>query len=296
MTEIFSSGEELDQMIVRVLAEDSVEYESQFLGQHGISILLEPESRGKKRAVLVDVGQNPDALLFNMEKMNIPVPTIDMVVLTHCHYDHTRGLATLVRAVGKKGLPIIGHPDIFRPNFVTCPFLRHVGMTDGDSMEKVEEAGGRWYLSKDPFPLMDGLITTGEVPRNTDFESTGISLFTLKNGLLKEDPMPDDISVIARVKGKGLVIITGCSHAGIVNIVQHAMKLTGTESIHAIIGGLHLIEVPAERIARTVEALSELHIDLIAVGHCTGFPAQAALFDTFRERLIPLRTGMLLEV
>ena len=283
----------LNKLEVTVLAEDSVLYESPLWGQHVVSFLLEAYKDGVKRNVLVDVAQSPEALLHNMKLLGVNPSTIDAVILTHCHYDHTQGLAEILKAVGKRDLPVIAHPDIFRLNFVVEPYLRHVGVMSSDSRERIEESGGTLYLTRDPLQIMPGLMTTGEVKRQTDFEEVGIPLKTItRDGRVTEDRMVDDTSVIANIGNKEIVIITGCSHAGIVNIVKHSIELTGIKKIKAIIGGLHLIEAPTERIKKTVEALSKYDIDIISAGHCTGFEAQVELYKTFGERSLPLRTGM----
>ena len=108
--------------------------------------------------------------------------------------------------------------------------------------------------------------------------------------------MLDDISIVSNIKGKGVVIVTGCSHAGIVNITRQAIKLTGTEKIHGIIGGFHLIEAPEIRIKKTAQMLKEFNPDWIYAGHCTGFRAQVELYNTFKDRFSPLHTGMIVEV
>jgi 7,8-dihydropterin-6-yl-methyl-4-(beta-D-ribofuranosyl)aminobenzene 5'-phosphate synthase len=290
---------ELTKLKITVLAEDSVPYESPYLGQHGVSFLLTADRGGIQKNILIDVAQNPAALLENMHMMDISPSSIDAVVLTHCHYDHTQGLAKILRKIGKKDVPVIAHPDIFRLNFIKDPYLRHVGVMDGDRQVNIEDAGGTLYLTKDPFEIMPGLFTTGEVERKTDFEDVGINLLTIENGHVKPDPMRDDISLIANVKEKGLVIITGCSHAGIVNIAKQAIRLAGTDKIHGVIGGFHLIEAVGaaeKRITKTVQALKELDPDWIHAGHCTGFLAQVGLYNTFKERFSPLHTGVIVKV
>jgi len=286
----------LDRLTITVIAEDSVMYESPYLGQHGISLLLRAERKGLIQNILVDVGQNPEALLENMGKMQIAPDCIDMIVLTHCHYDHTQGLAEVLRAIGRKDVPVIAHPDIFRLNFVTEPSLRHVGVMDGDKREDIEKASGLLYLTKDSMETMPGLITTGEVERVTDFEDVGMPLFTIKDGHCTEDAMLDDISVIAHIEDKGIVLVTGCSHAGIVNICRHSMKLTGAKKIHGIVGGFHLVEASDSRIKATSQALKKLDPAWIYPGHCTGFKAQAEFYKIFKERFSPLQTGMVIEM
>jgi 7,8-dihydropterin-6-yl-methyl-4-(beta-D-ribofuranosyl)aminobenzene 5'-phosphate synthase len=286
----------LASLKVTVLAEDSVQYESPLLGQHGISFLLEAKKGELCRRILVDVGQNPSALLHNMNLLGIQPSVIDALLLTHCHYDHTRGTVEVLKAIGKKGLPVVAHPDTFRLHFIKDPHLRHVGIMPEDSRPKIEAAGGLLFLTTDPFPFLPGLVTTGEVRRQTDFEEVGIALFTLVEGRTVQDKMIDDISLVAQVQDKGLVIVTGCSHAGIVNIVKHSVELTGESRIAAILGGFHLLAASEERILKTAEELSRFDIDLVSAGHCTGFRAQVALSQTFKDRFKPLQTGMTFEM
>lgn len=283
---------QLDSLKITVLAEDSVLYESPYLGQHGVSFLLEGISGKEKKNILVDVGQNSEALLHNMKIMGISPSIIDAVVLTHCHYDHTQGITNMMRQIGKKDLPVIAHTDIFRLHFITKPYHRLVGIMPGDSRDEIEKAGGSISLSKEPVMIMPGVMTTGEVPRRNDFEKVGIALKTIENGNIVDDLMRDDISIIANIKDKGLVIITGCSHAGIVNIVNHAKNITGVSKVEAIIGGLHLVDAADDVINRTVEELDNMNVSWISAGHCTGFKAQAKIYLAFGERFSPLHTGM----
>jgi 7,8-dihydropterin-6-yl-methyl-4-(beta-D-ribofuranosyl)aminobenzene 5'-phosphate synthase len=286
----------LKRLKITVIAEDSVGYDTPYLGQHGISFLLTAEREGVVRNILVDVAQDSAALIENINRMQIAISCIDAVVLTHCHYDHTRGVAKILREIGGKDIPVIAHPDIFRTNFISDPYLKSIGIMDGDRREDIESSGGILYLARNALEIMPGLISTGEVERITDFEEVGMSLFTIENGQVKGDLMKDDISVVANVRGKGLVIVTGCSHAGIVNIIQQSIKLTGTKKIHGIIGGFHLIEASEERIRKTALALKKFNPDWVYAGHCTGFRAQVELYNIFKEQFSPLHTGMTIEV
>jgi 7,8-dihydropterin-6-yl-methyl-4-(beta-D-ribofuranosyl)aminobenzene 5'-phosphate synthase len=282
----------LDNLRITVLAEDSVLYESPYLGQHGVSFLLEGVSGGDIKRILVDVGQNSDALLSNMKTMGISPSTINAIVLTHCHYDHTQGVARMLREIGKKDVGVIAHPSIFRLHFITQPHPKHVGIMQGDSKAEIEKAGGSLYLTKDPVVIMPGVITTGEVKRRTEFEETKLGLKTIENGKIVDDLMLDDISVIANIKDRGLVVITGCSHAGIINIANQAIEVTGCDKIEGVIGGLHLVEASDTVIKRTVEELLKLNVIWVSAGHCTGFKAQVELYLAFGEKFLPLHTGM----
>jgi len=286
----------LKRLKITVIAEDSVGYDSPYLGQHGISFLLTAERDGVEKNILVDVAQDSAALIENLNRMQIAISCIDAVVLTHCHFDHTRGVAKILREIGGKDIPVIAHPDIFRTHFISDPYLRSIGIMDGDRREDIESSGGILYMAGNSLEIMPGIISTGEVEKITDFEEVGMNLFTIENGQVKGDLMKDDISVVANVRGKGLVIVTGCSHAGIVNIIQQSIKLTGTKKIHGIIGGFHLIEASEERIQKTALALKKFNPDWVYAGHCTGFRAQVELYNIFKERFAPLHTGMIVEV
>jgi len=286
----------LDSLKITVLAEDSVLYESPYLGQHGVSFLLEGVSGENIKRILVDVGQNSEALLYNMRTMGISPSVIDAIVLTHCHYDHTQGVARLLWEIDKKDIQVIAHPSIFRLHFVTEPYPRHVGIMQGDSKIEMEKAGASLSLTREPFIIMPGITTTGEVKRKTEFEGGSIGLKTIENGMVADDLIFDDISVVANVRDKGLVIITGCSHAGIINIANQAVEVTGCNKIESIIGGLHLVEASDTVIKRTIEELSKLNVSWISAGHCTGFKAQVELYLAFGDRFSPLHTGTKFEL
>ena len=161
----------------------------------------------------------------------------------------------------------------------------------GDSEENLKKNGASLFLTPDPVQLLPGLMTTGYVTRQTDFEEVGIALKTInaKNELVS-DPMNDDISILAAVN-KGLVVLSGCSHAGIVNITKQAIVMSGIDNVIAIIGGLHLVEAPMDRIEKTVDALHSMVKGSIYAGHCTGFNAQVELRKQFGMRFMPLQTG-----
>ncbi|TVR67417.1 MAG: MBL fold metallo-hydrolase [Spirochaetaceae bacterium] len=286
------------ELVVTVLAEDSVGYETPYLGQHGISLLVDAvtDTAGtpQRLRILMDVAQHPDPLLHNMELMNIDPATIDMVVLTHCHYDHTRGLVKVLEAIDRPGIPVVAHSDIFRPNFEISPRLRPIGVPPADGEARIEAAGAHLMLVRAPLQLAPGITTSGEVARTTSYEGANRGLFTLREGVPAPDPMMDDLSLYAEVEGRGVVILTGCSHAGIVNIVRHSRKVWADSSpgIAAVMGGLHLIVAEEDAIQSTVSGLREESVEQVLAGHCTGFRAQAALLREFGDRFQPLYTGL----
>ncbi|MBN1332872.1 MAG: MBL fold metallo-hydrolase [Synergistales bacterium] len=281
----------LDSLNITVIAEDTVPYESPLWGQHGISFLVEGISGESSQCVMVDVAQNFTALEHNMTVLGLDFSMLDTLMITHCHYDHSKGISLVLEATGKEDVPVVAHSDLFRLHFVTDPFLMHVGIMGSDSRQRIEDAGGTLFLTSEPLDLMPGLRSTGEVPRITAFEDPGIALKTIDDGKIRNDLVMDDISLVANVRDKGLVIITGCSHAGIVNIARYAMELFPGVPLEGIIGGLHLVEASDEKIGKTVKALVDLNPKWISAGHCTGFRAQVKLLEAFGDRFEPLSSG-----
>jgi 7,8-dihydropterin-6-yl-methyl-4-(beta-D-ribofuranosyl)aminobenzene 5'-phosphate synthase len=195
--------------------------------------------------------------------------------------------------VARNNLPIIAHENLFKLVFVTDPYIRHFGMINSDSKTRVEDAGGTFFLSRDAVQLMPGLFTTGEIQKKRDFEKDSLlELYTIDEGQTREDLVTDEIAVVAKIKDRGLVIITGCGHPGIVSITEQAMELAGEKKIEAILGGFHLIDAKDDRIKETVRQLKEFEPKWITAGHCTGFRAETELFRAFGRRFGPLRAGM----
>jgi 7,8-dihydropterin-6-yl-methyl-4-(beta-D-ribofuranosyl)aminobenzene 5'-phosphate synthase len=274
-------------MRITVLVEDYSGYESPFLGQHGVSFLV--EKAGKR--ILFDTGQSVEPVLHNMNLLGIDPKSIDYIFLSHCHYDHTGGLLGILKAIGRR-VPVIAHPAIFRRHFITSPYLREVGVPF--RREEVEKFADL-YLTPDPLELVEDVYSTGEITDREGFEKTELEVYTLKDGSVVRDELMDDMSLVAKTS-EGLVIISGCSHAGIVSIVKHAIKLTGEKRVRAVIGGFHLIDADEERIARTVEEFEKLGVREVYTGHCTGLRAEAAFLKAYSERFHKLHSGMVIEL
>lgn len=287
---------ELKSVRIVAVLDDYAGYETSFLAQHGISLLLEAQLGNECRRILMDTGQSALPILHNLDLLGIPPGSIDAVVLSHCHYDHTRGLAETLRAIGKTAVPVIAHPGIFRPNYVFKPFIRHIGVTRENGPEAIEASGGMLVLTGEPFEIMPGVVTTGEVPRKRDFENQGIGTYNLADGKIIPDEIVDDLSLVVKVRGKGLAIISGCSHAGIINIIDRAKELTGEEHVEVVIGGFHLIEASQERIEKTAAALKELDVGKVIAGHCTGLAALREFSRVLGDRFEHLHVGKTVEL
>lgn len=286
----------VDSVRVTTLLDDYAGYETPFHAQHGIALLVEISSGASCRRILLDVGQSAAPILHNMKLLEIDPASIDAIFLSHCHYDHTEGLVDMLEAIGRDLVPVIAHTDIFRENYIFDPFIRNIGITAKNGIEAIEAAGGHLFLTGEPFEIAPGVLSTGVVPRHIDFEQQGIGTYNLVGGAISGDKIEDDLSIIVNVNGLGLVVLVGCSHAGIINIVDHARKLTGIDRVVAVMGGFHLIEAPAARIARTARALQDMEIERVVAGHCTGLKACAELDRVLQDRFELLHSGKILTV
>jgi 7,8-dihydropterin-6-yl-methyl-4-(beta-D-ribofuranosyl)aminobenzene 5'-phosphate synthase len=270
---------------------DDAGYDTTFLGQFGLSMLAEIHSRGEEMRVLVDTGLSPGPLLNNMDILGIDPESIDSIFLTHCHYDHTGGLGGLLERT-REGVPIVAHPSVFRRCYVKKPRLRFIGIPERSGRDVIEARGGRLVLRSGAYEFMPGVVTTGEVERRTSYEPLE-NVFNDVDGELVQDPEVDDMSLVVNVRERGLVILAGCSHAGIVNIMRQARRMTGIERIDAVIGGFHLRVAGDEQLSKTVEELSKA--ESVSAGHCTGFEALKSISDRMGDRFSLLQCGTVLE-
>jgi len=254
-------------------------------------MLAEIHSGGEEMRVLVDTGLSPGPLLNNMGILGIDPKSIDSIFLTHCHYDHTGGLGGLLEKT-REDVPIVAHPSVFRRCYVKKPSLRFIGIPERSGRDVIEARGGRLVLRSGAYEFMPGVVTTGEVERRTSYEPLE-NVFNDVDGELVQDPELDDMSLVVNVRDRGLVILAGCSHAGIVNIMMQARRMTGVEKIHAVIGGFHLRVAGDEQLSKTIDELSKA--DAVSAGHCTGFKALKAISDRMEDRFSLLQCGTVLE-
>ena len=283
--------EAVDSARIVTVLDDYAGYETSFLAQHGIAILIEACSDGVCKRILMDTGQSALPILHNMKLLDIDPASIDAVVISHCHYDHTEGLVDTLKAIGRKNIPVIAHSGMFRPNYIFKPFIRNIGVMKENGREAIEDAGGLLVLVDEPFEIMPGVIVTGEVPRKRDFEKQGIGTWNLDDGKFTPDEILDDLSLAVKVKGKGLAIISGCSHAGIVNIIDWSKELAEESRVDLVIGGFHLIEASTERIEKTAQALKSLDVGRVVTGHCTGLAALSEFSRVLEDRFEQLHVG-----
>ena len=263
------------------------------LAEHGLSLLVDLRDEGIK--ILWDAGITHISLIENMRRMKIDPSGIDMIALSHGHPDHIIAMTDVVKMIAgtpkarnwtkeatvadvegwmaKQRVPLIAHPAAFRERWKVFPDGAKYGpmITPKDEWEA---AGAEIILSEGPYKLGEGCWTCGQVPRES-FETAGTPpIFAYRDGEeFVRDYVDDDQAIIINVKDKGLVIVAGCAHSGIINTINHAKKISGVDRVYGIIGGFHLISSTAEEIQRTVDEIKKLNPVIVVPSHCTGFPA-----------------------
>ena len=248
--------------------------------EHGFSALVTVRRGQRETSLLFDTGLSPDAMVTNADRLGIDLSAIQAVVLSHGHFDHAGGLAGLCGKRGVRGLPMVVHPWVWTRRRIAIPG-REPDELPTLSKRALASEGLEVIERREPSLLVDGcVLITGEVDRTTDFEHGMPVIHQAWSGTDWEPDrlVVDDQALVVHVRGQGLVVLTGCGHAGAVNIVRHAQRLTAVPKLHALVGGLHLGGPAFEPIiAPTVTALSALTPSLVVPGHCTGWRAQHAL-------------------
>jgi 7,8-dihydropterin-6-yl-methyl-4-(beta-D-ribofuranosyl)aminobenzene 5'-phosphate synthase len=264
----------------------------QVWAQHGLCLHLEADLGAQRMNLLLDTGASSEVTLHNIDIMGIDLQQTDLIILSHGHYDHTGGLLGVLERTGKR-TPILAHPDFSHPKLKTRPFLKFIGLPF--TVQEAESAGAIMLYSRGSTKLADGIFATGEVRRDTSFEKVE-GFRTLKEGELVNDKIMDDQALVIDVEEKGLVVVTGCAHSGIVNTVRQAQRLSGTQEVYAIVGGFHLQGASEERLAATVDELMKLDPQILRPGHCTGAKAICRLMQAFGDRCEPLAAGDVMEL
>jgi 7,8-dihydropterin-6-yl-methyl-4-(beta-D-ribofuranosyl)aminobenzene 5'-phosphate synthase len=247
--------------------------------EHGFSALVTVRRGNASGTLLFDAGASPDGLAVNAGRLGIDVGGLQGVVLSHGHFDHTGGLEGLAGLRGRSGLPMTVHPAVWTRRRLNLPGGRGLEMPTL-SRGALEREGFEVIERRQPSLLAGGILITGEVDRVTEFEQGMPPQHQAWDGHgWRHDPaVIDDQALVINVRGRGLVVITGCGHAGVVNIIRHAQRLTGVSRLLAVIGGFHLSGPAFEPVIDpTAAALAELAPELIVPGHCTGWRAQHTL-------------------
>jgi 7,8-dihydropterin-6-yl-methyl-4-(beta-D-ribofuranosyl)aminobenzene 5'-phosphate synthase len=253
------------------------------VAEHGLCLLVSVYQGGEKTSILFDAGYSKIGVLHNVKQLDIDLGDIDTMVLSHRHLDHTAGLYALLDSLTMP-ITLVVHPEAFLAD-------RYLKQKDGSivlfpnilSKDKLEEYG--LHILESPGPLLiagDCIGVTGTVERTTSFEKGMPNALTEKDGEMEKDPLADDQALFFRLKDRGLVVLSGCSHSGIINTVRYSMKLTGLDKVHAVMGGFHLTGPQyAPIVPDTISAFKEMNPEIIIPMHCTGWSSMHAFAEAF---------------
>ena len=263
------------------------------IAEHGFSALVTTRRGATAHTVLFDTGVSPDGMAINFERLDLDAAAIEVVVLSHGHLDHDGGFPGLVRLRGRSGLPLTVHPLVWSRRRLALP--DHPPWELPTLSRSALEAEGLEVIERrQPSLLLDGsILITGEVDRTTEFERGLPHHEAWRDGRWEPDPLIlDEQALVVHVRGRGLVVLTGCGHAGAVNIARHAMRLTGVDRLHALLGGFHLTGPAFEPVIEpTVAAFVDMAPDVLVPAHCTGWKAQHRLAAALPSAFVPNAVG-----
>jgi 7,8-dihydropterin-6-yl-methyl-4-(beta-D-ribofuranosyl)aminobenzene 5'-phosphate synthase len=277
-----------DTIIRPPLAKDDKINADTFLAEHGLSLLVTVFQNGQKHTVLFDTGYTKVGVLHNMEQLGLNIEEIETIVISHGHMDHTGSLYGILEKIPGT-IPLVLHPGAFQyPRYTRTPDGSKRLFPQTLVKNDLEQKNVEIVESKTPITIAnDTIMVTGEVERTTPFEKGMPNALVEKDGELVFDPFIDDQAIVLKLNDKGLVVISGCAHAGIVNTLMYAQKTTGEEKIHAVLGGFHLSGPFFEKFHDpTVDALKKIDPDVLMPMHCTGWKAIQRFQKEFPESFI----------
>lgn len=261
--------------------------------EHGVSLLITVIDRGKRTTFLFDAGATPNGALHNIGVLGIDLGSIAAIVLSHGHTDHTHGLDGFLDKLGRRRMPILLHPDAFLKRRLVYKDDRVLDLPP-PTLHDLQREGIELLVERGPSFLLTGtVLVTGQIERTTDFEKGLPNQQAEIDGSWQPDPwVYDDQAIVINVRNKGLVVMTGCGHAGLINILRQAHAQTGVEQIYAVLGGFHLSGPLFEPIIpQTVEALQQMHPAIVVPAHCTGWRAMQRMAQAMPEAYTPNSVG-----
>jgi 7,8-dihydropterin-6-yl-methyl-4-(beta-D-ribofuranosyl)aminobenzene 5'-phosphate synthase len=258
------------------------------LAEHGLSLLVTAAEGERTHHVLFDCGYSKVGLPHNVEMLGIDLGQIETIVLSHGHMDHTGALYPIAESLGRP-IPLVLHPDAFlSPRYFGLEDGRKLVFPQTISRHEMEKRGIEVIERKNPSLIAeDTIAVTGEIEWVTDFEKGLPNAVVERNGALEPDKILDDQSIVIKLKKKGLVVISGCGHAGIINTIRYARKITGIDTIYGVLGGFHLQGPAFEPIVeRTIAEFKAIKPEVIVPMHCTGWAAIKRFSEEFPSSFV----------
>lgn len=274
---------------ITVVCENLV-YQSGLVAEHGLAVLIESE-----KITLFDTGQG-HAIINNLDVLEKDINSIDRIVLSHGHYDHTGGLAQVLEK-RKEKISVYGHPDIFNKKIrvdKNGEKNEYVPIGMPCSRVEYEERGADFNTVREFFEIDTDIHCLSDVRRPSGWKGSDPRLKIMKNDSLLDDPFNDDLSLLLETES-GPVVLLGCAHSGIVEILEELGERTGYKEFYAVIGGTHLHSASEEYIEKAIETLDKFRVRLIGTSHCTGFSVASLLKNRFRGRYQYAHTGSTFE-
>jgi 7,8-dihydropterin-6-yl-methyl-4-(beta-D-ribofuranosyl)aminobenzene 5'-phosphate synthase len=265
-----------DSVHLTVLCENTVARPMTTVGEHGFSCLIEAAGQ----TYLFDTGQGL-GLLQNAQALRKDLSLVSLVVLSHGHYDHTGGLPDLLRLTGE--VEVVAHPGIFVERYwAGLGPRRFIGIPQQRAY--LESLGCRFRFESTFSQIAPGVWVTGEIPRRHPLETGDVNMVMIgMDGSDKPDSLCDDTSLVIETS-KGLILLLGCAHAGLINIMTYVGEKTGQNKIYAVVGGTHLMTASDELFEETMQVFDDFSVEKIAAAHCTGLPRAAQLYARFGPR------------
>ena len=256
------------------------------VGEWGFAALIEADGH----TVLFDTGARPETVLQNAGELGIDLSTVDSVILSHNHWDHTGGLVTLRRTLKADNASALQQAHVGDGIFLRRkldaeavgklpPIPQELLVSAIDVRDEYEALGGRFIVHEKPYELYPGMWITGPIPRVHPEKNWTPFMQIERNGSLEEDTIPEDQALVINTKD-GLVVVAGCGHAGIVNTMEYARSITGAKPVHAVLGGFHLMSLTDEKIDWTGIKMHEFGVEHVLGAHCTGINAVKLLRDS----------------
>jgi 7,8-dihydropterin-6-yl-methyl-4-(beta-D-ribofuranosyl)aminobenzene 5'-phosphate synthase len=313
--DVFAKGGKLDTISVQ--RRPLLRGETPILAEHGLAYHLESVRGAERREILLDFSLTEKNLFNNYQSLKVDPTAADALILSHGHADHYGALPDVARVVEGKAKPGLtlyaGGEDTFCHRIVATPAGT---LLDGGQLDRpgLEARGLKVVLAKQPTVVAGHALTSGQIPRLTDFETPpaaarlvagpmdsacaaslhfppGTLKVEAKPGELVADNFQAEIATAYHIKDRGLVVITSCGHAGVINSVRQVQKTTGVDKVHAVVGGFHLAPAPDEIVAKTVEAFKAIDPDYIIPMHCTGLNTIFAVQREMPKKLVMPSTG-----